>query len=61
MAIHRNVAREIVFGPKRLGGMALYHLHTLQGIHRIQYFIGHIANNDGVCKLMIISIEATQL
>jgi hypothetical protein len=61
MAINRNVARAIVFGPKRLGGMALCHLHTLQGICRIQYFIGHTANNDGVGKLMSICIESTQL
>jgi hypothetical protein len=38
MAINRNVARAIVCGPKRLGGMALCHLHTLQVIHRIQYW-----------------------
>jgi hypothetical protein len=61
MAINRNVARAIIFGPKRLGGMAICLLHTLQGIHIIQYFIGHIANNDGVGKLMRIFIEATQL
>jgi hypothetical protein len=52
MAINRNFACAIVFGPKRLGGMALCYLHTLQGIHRIQYFIGHMANSDGIGKLI---------
>jgi hypothetical protein len=61
MAINRNVACAIVFGPKRLGGMILCHLHTLQGIRIIKYFTGRIANNDGVGKLMRICIEATQL
>jgi hypothetical protein len=61
MAIHCNVARVIGFGPKSLGGMALCHLHTLQGIRKIQYFIGNIANNYGVGKLIRICIEATQL
>jgi hypothetical protein len=61
MEINHNVARVIVFGPKRLGGMSLSHLHTLQGIHRLQYFIGHLATNDGFSKLMCIFIEATQL
>jgi hypothetical protein len=61
MPINRNVAHAIVFGPKRLGGMSLRHLHTLQGIQRGQYFIGHIANNDGVGKLIRICIKATQL
>jgi hypothetical protein len=41
--------------------MALRHLHTLQGIRRLQHFIVHIANNDGVGKLIRICIEATQL
>jgi hypothetical protein len=61
MVINWNVARAIVFGPKILRGMALCHLHTFQGIHRIQYFIGNIANNDGVGKLMWICVESNQL
>jgi hypothetical protein len=46
MGINSNVAHDIVFGPKRLGGISCSHLHTLQGIRRLQYFVGHIANND---------------
>jgi hypothetical protein len=61
MAIDHNAARVIVFGPKRLGGISISHIHTLQGIRRLQYFIGHIVNNDGVGKLVRICIEATQL
>jgi hypothetical protein len=61
MGINRNVSRHIVFVPKDMGGMALRHIHTLQGISCIQYLIGHITNNDGVAKLMRICIEATQL
>jgi hypothetical protein len=44
-----------------MGGMALHHLHTLKGIHRIHYLIGHITNDDGIAKLMRICIEAIQL
>jgi hypothetical protein len=61
MVINRNVARAIFFGPKRLGGMALCHLDKLQGICRIQYFSGHIANNYVIGKVMRIFIKATQL
>jgi hypothetical protein len=61
MDINSNVSRHIKFGPKYMGGMDLQHLHTLQGIRRIQYLIGHIINEDGVAKLMHICIEATQL
>jgi hypothetical protein len=63
MGIHRNASRHIIFGPRSMGSMALLHLHTLQGIRRIQYLIGHITDNGGVAKLMCICIciEATQL
>jgi hypothetical protein len=61
IAIHRNVDRAIVFGPVRLVGMVLYHIHTFQSIRRIQYFIGHIAKNYGVGKIIRICVEATQL
>jgi hypothetical protein len=61
MGINRNVSRDVVFGPKYTGVMDLHHLHTLQGMRRIQYIIGHITNNDVVAKPMPICIEATQL
>jgi hypothetical protein len=61
MGINRNVSRHIISDPKHMGGMALRHLHTLQGIHCIQCPIGHITNKDGVTKLKTICIEAIQL
>jgi hypothetical protein len=61
MGIHRKVSRNIVFGRTHLGGMALRHLHTLQGIRRTQYLIGRLTNDEGVAKLMRICIEETQL
>jgi hypothetical protein len=41
--------------------MAIIHLHMLQVIHRVQYLIGHITNNNGAFKLMRICIKAIQL
>jgi hypothetical protein len=61
MGINRNVSRHMIFGPKHMGDMALHHSHTLQGIRRIQYLIGHITNDEGVAKLMSICIEDIQL
>jgi hypothetical protein len=61
MGINCNIAWAIVFGPKHLIVMSIIHLHTLQGIQRLQYFIRHIANNDGVGKLIRICVEAAQL
>jgi hypothetical protein len=61
MGINRNVSRSIVFGPKHLGGIAIIHIHTLQGICRLQYLVGHIMNNDGVGDIRWIYTKATQL
>jgi hypothetical protein len=61
MGINRNVSCNIVFGPKHMGGIAIIHLHSLQGIRRIQYIIGQVTNNDGVGKWMRICINAVQL
>jgi hypothetical protein len=61
MGINRNVARAIVFGPKSLGGLEMQHFYTLQGMKRLQYFMGHIACNDGNGNLMKICMEHTQL
>jgi hypothetical protein len=58
MAINHNVSHAIVVVPKVLGCMALRNLHTLRGIRRLQYFIGHITNNGGISKLIRICIEA---
>jgi hypothetical protein len=56
MGINCNVSRAIIFDPKHLGGMSLRHLHTLQGILRMQYFMGQIANNDGIGKLIQLEV-----
>jgi hypothetical protein len=52
MGINRNIARAAVFGPKGLGGLEMHHLYTLQATKRLQYFLGHIACNDGNDNLM---------
>jgi hypothetical protein len=61
MGINRNISRNIFFDPKKIGSMDIRHISTLQGIHRTQYLIGYLTNNEGVAKLMRICIEATQL
>jgi hypothetical protein len=57
MGINRNVARNIVFGPKTLGGLETHDLYTIQGTKRLQYFIGHVMCNDGNGNLMRICME----
>jgi hypothetical protein len=61
MGINRNVSRNIVFGPKSLGGLEIHHLYTLQGNKQLQYFMVHITCNSINGNLMRICMEHTQL
>jgi hypothetical protein len=56
MGINRNVARNIVFGPKALGGLEMHDLYTIQGTKRLQYFLGHVMCNDGNGNLKRICV-----
>lgn len=49
--VNRNTARSIVHGPLLLGGMALPHLFTVQGIDKLHLFLGHLRLGDDTGKL----------
>jgi hypothetical protein len=61
LGINRNVACSIVFGTNSLGGFEMHHLYTLQGMKRLQYFLGHIACKEINGYLMMICMEHIQL
>jgi len=61
MHINRNTARSIVHGPVCLGGMALPHLYTVQGIDKLHLFLGHLRLEDDTGKLIKISMSYVQL
>jgi hypothetical protein len=61
MHINRNTARSIVHGPVILGGMALPHVQTVQGIDKLHLFLGHLRLNDDTGKLIYIDLTYIQL
>jgi len=50
MHINRNTARSIVHGPVVLGGMALPHLSTIQGVDKLHLLLGDLRLEDETGK-----------
>jgi hypothetical protein len=59
--INRNTAGSIVHGPVTLGGMALPHLATVQGIDKLHLLLGHTRLEDDTGKLLQIDLSYVQL
>jgi hypothetical protein len=58
---NRNMARSIVHGPLILGGMALPHLATVQGIDKLHLLLGHIRLGDNTSALIRIDMSYVQM
>jgi hypothetical protein len=61
MHTNRNTARSIIHGPLLLGGMALPHLDTVQGIDKLRLFLGHLRLQDDNGSLIKIDLTYDQL
>jgi hypothetical protein len=61
MHINQNTLRAIIHGPEELGGLALPHLHAIQGIDKIKLFVGHLRLNDRSAKLIHIDLTYIQI
>jgi hypothetical protein len=61
MHINWNMARSIVHGPVVLGGMALPHLSTIQGVDKLHLLLGHLRLEDETGKLLHIDLSYVQL
>jgi len=59
--LNRHMSRAIVHGPKEFGGLALPHLHTLQGVDKLKLFLGHIRLQDRTGHLIHIDMTYVQL
>jgi len=55
-----TMARDIVFGPHRYGGLGLTSLYSTMGIQQIEMTIGHIRKNDKTGKIITIAIGCLQ-
>jgi hypothetical protein len=61
MGIVRNVARKVVFGTAKYGGLGIDHLETIQNYLRLQYLIGHNRSKSITSKLIRQELNYTQL
>jgi len=59
--LNRHTSRAIIHGPEELGGLALPHLFTSQGIDKIKLFVGHLRIRDRTAKLIHIDLSYIQL
>jgi len=61
MHINRNTARSIIHDPIILGGMAIPHLDTAQGIDKLHLCLGHLRLQDDIGSLIQIDQSYVQL
>jgi len=55
-----TMARDIVFGPHRYGGLNLTSLYSTMGIQQIEMTIGHLRKNDKTGKIITIALGCLQ-
>lgn len=59
--INRNMVRSIIYGPVILGGLSIPNLYTVQGLDKVQLFLGHIRLGDCTGKLLHINLTYVHL
>jgi hypothetical protein len=55
--LNRNMARSIVFGPLRFGGLAIKTLYSIQSVGQSTLFVDHLRAQDKTSSLLRISIS----
>jgi hypothetical protein len=58
--LNRIIARSIVFGPTRYGGLSIRTLYSIQSIGQLTSFVGHSNAADKTSKLLGISLSYLQ-
>jgi hypothetical protein len=61
LGYNRNMPREVVFGPKTLGGINLFNLKTEYGVEAISFLQDSLYRRDDVGIMLLISIQTSQL
>jgi len=60
LGIVSTVNREIVHGPYEYGGLQIPNLFTIQGIHKIKMFLGHMRKEDTTGSIVKIALGILQ-
>ena len=61
MGINKNFPRAAAFGPIEFGGLALFDLHTEQGVLQIKMLMEHVYHSTETGKLIMIEISHLQM
>jgi hypothetical protein len=59
--VNRHMARSIVFGGEKYGGLALPNLYITQGVDKLKLFLGHLRIQDRTGQLIYIDMSYIQL
>jgi hypothetical protein len=59
--LNRHIARSIVFGSIKYGGLGLKSLYSIQSIGQLTLFVGHTRAQDKTSSLLHISLSYLQL
>lgn len=59
--INHHTARSIVHGPIELGGLALPHIYTMQGVDKLNLLLGHLRLQDRTGQLIHADLSYLQL
>jgi hypothetical protein len=61
LGYNRHMPREVVFGPKALGGINLFDLKTAYGVEALLFFQESVFRRDDVGTAALISLQTSQL
>ena len=61
LGMNRSFPWKVAFGPKELGGMALYDKSMDQGVKQMSHFLDHCFAQDPVGNLILIELRRLQL
>ena len=61
LGLNRNTPRDVIFGPRKMGGRELMDLRVEQPSLHITTTIGHLRRNDKAGKLLLTTMHDTQL
>jgi hypothetical protein len=61
LQLNRHIARSIVFGSIKYGGLGLKSLYLIQSLGQLTLFVGHIRAQDKTSRLLHISLSYLQL
>jgi len=59
--MNKNYPRTLVYANDQHGGLNMTHIYDIMGIEKIKFFFMHLRKQDTTAKLLLISMQTTQL